>query len=97
MLKINDISYSVEGRLLLENATAIIPAGRKVGVVGRNGTGKTTLFRLIRGELGLEGGSITCLGRRPQLLEGNVEILASKGFHARFGIRNGGKGEKNCG
>ena len=59
MLKINDISYSVEGRLLLENATAIIPAGHKVGVVGRNGTGKTTLFRLIRGELGLEGGSIT--------------------------------------
>ena len=59
MLKINDISYSVEGRLLLENATAIIPAGHKVGVGGRNGTGKTTLFRLIRGELGLEGGSIT--------------------------------------
>ncbi len=59
MLKINDISYSVEGRLLLEHATAIIPAGHKVGVVGRNGTGKTTLFRLIRGELGLEGGSIT--------------------------------------
>ena len=59
MLKINDISYSVEGRLLLKNATAIIPAGHKVGVVGRNGTGKTTLFRLIRGELGLEGGSIT--------------------------------------
>ncbi|MED7677640.1 ATP-binding cassette domain-containing protein [Rhodobacteraceae bacterium IMCC15231] len=59
MLKINDISYSVEGRLLLANATAIIPAGHKVGVVGRNGTGKTTLFRLIRGELGLEGGSIT--------------------------------------
>lgn len=59
MLKINDISYSVEGRLLLENATVIIPAGHKVGVVGRNGTGKTTLFRLIRGELGLEGGSIT--------------------------------------
>ena len=59
MLKINDISYSVEGRLLLENATAIIPAGHKVGVVGRNGTGKTTLFRLICGELGLEGGSIT--------------------------------------
>ena len=59
MLKINDISYSVEGRLLLEDATAIIPSGHKVGVVGRNGTGKTTLFRLIRGELGLEGGSIT--------------------------------------
>ena len=44
---------------MLEDATAIIPSGHKVGVVGRNGTGKTTLFRLIRGELGLEGGSIT--------------------------------------
>ena len=35
-----------------------IPAGHKVGLVGRNGTGKTTLFRLIRGELALEGGEI---------------------------------------
>ncbi|NND22929.1 MAG: ABC-F family ATP-binding cassette domain-containing protein, partial [Silicimonas sp.] len=31
----------------------------KVGLVGRNGTGKTTLFRLIRGELALEGGTIS--------------------------------------
>ncbi|MEM1066441.1 MAG: ABC-F family ATP-binding cassette domain-containing protein, partial [Pseudomonadota bacterium] len=37
---------------------AIIPAGHKVGLVGRNGTGKTTLFRLIRGELALEAGDI---------------------------------------
>ena len=33
MLKINDISYSVEGRLLLENATAIIPAGHDISIV----------------------------------------------------------------
>jgi ATP-binding cassette subfamily F protein 3 len=58
MIKLHDISYSVEGRPLLENASAIIPAGHKVGLVGRNGTGKTTLFRLIRGELSLETGSI---------------------------------------
>ena len=59
MLRINDISYSVEGRPLFEGASATIPAGHKVGLVGRNGTGKTTLFRLIRGELALEGGEIT--------------------------------------
>ena len=58
MIKLHEISYSVEGRPLLENASATIPAGHKVGLVGRNGTGKTTLFRLIRGELSLESGSI---------------------------------------
>ncbi len=46
------------GRPLFEQASAVIPTGHKVGLVGRNGTGKTTLFKLIRGELALEGGSI---------------------------------------
>ena len=59
MLKISNISYSVAGRPLIEDATAVIPTGHKVGLVGRNGTGKTTLFRIIRGELALDGGSIS--------------------------------------
>ncbi len=59
MLKIEDITYNVEGRPLFEGASATIPTGHKVGLVGRNGAGKTTLFRLIRGELALEGGAIT--------------------------------------
>jgi len=63
MLKIEDITYSVEGRPLFEGASATIPTGHKVGLVGRNGTGKTTLFRLIRGELALEGGGITLPSR----------------------------------
>ena len=63
MLRINDITYSVEGRPLLQGASARIPAGHKVGLVGRNGSGKTTLFRLIRGELALEGGEITLPSR----------------------------------
>ncbi len=59
MLRIEDIRFAIEGRPLFEGASAIIPDGHKVGFVGRNGTGKTTLFRLIRGELALEAGSIT--------------------------------------
>ena len=59
MLKIEDITYNVEGRPLFEGASATIPTGHKVGIVGRNGAGKTTLFRLIKGELALEGGTIT--------------------------------------
>ena len=58
MLTIRDITFTLEGRRLFDGASATIPAGHKVGVVGRNGTGKTTLFRLIRGEWALDGGEI---------------------------------------
>ncbi len=63
MLQIQDISYAVEGRLLFDGASATIPTGHKVGLVGRNGTGKTTLFRLIRNELSLESGDISLPNR----------------------------------
>ena len=46
------------GRLLIENATLAVPPGAKVGFVGRNGTGKTTLFHLITGDYSPEAGSI---------------------------------------
>ncbi|MEM9583993.1 MAG: ABC-F family ATP-binding cassette domain-containing protein [Pseudomonadota bacterium] len=59
MLRLTDLRYAVEGRTLLEGASATIPTGHKVGLVGRNGTGKTTLFKLIRGELVLESGTIS--------------------------------------
>ena len=59
MLRIDNITYAVEGRPLFEAASATIPTGHKVGLIGRNGTGKTTLFRLIRGELSLESGDIS--------------------------------------
>lgn len=58
MLRIDDITYAIAGRRLFDGASAVIPTGHKVGLVGRNGTGKTTLFRLIRGELALESGQI---------------------------------------
>ncbi|MBR3371074.1 MAG: ATP-binding cassette domain-containing protein [Rhodobacteraceae bacterium] len=63
MLHIDDISFSIEGRPLFEGASANIPTGHKVGLVGRNGTGKTTLFRMIKGDLPLEGGAITLPSR----------------------------------
>ncbi len=63
MLRIDTISYSVEGRPLFEGASATIPEGHKVGLVGPNGAGKTTLFRLIKGELTLDGGEITLPSR----------------------------------
>ena len=58
MLKLQNLSFSIEGKPLFENASAVIPTGHKVGIVGRNGTGKTSLFRLIRGEWALDSGGI---------------------------------------
>ena len=48
MLTITNLDFQVEARPLFESASAQISAGWKVGLVGRNGTGKSTLLRLIR-------------------------------------------------
>ena len=58
MLHINDLTYRIEGRPLFTQATLAINEGQKVGLVGRNGTGKSTLFRLIKGEISPDGGSV---------------------------------------
>jgi ATP-binding cassette subfamily F protein 3 len=59
MLHINDLTYRIEGRPILEQATVAIPSGHKVGLVGRNGAGKTTLLRLLKGEIAPDDGSIS--------------------------------------
>jgi ATP-binding cassette, subfamily F, member 3 len=58
MLHINGLTYRIEGRPIFEGATAGIPAGHKVGLVGRNGAGKTTLLRLITGEIAPDDGAV---------------------------------------
>ena len=47
MLHINELTYRLGERLLIDRATVALPTGARVGLVGRNGAGKTTLFRLI--------------------------------------------------
>src|SRR5271163_4161137 len=59
MLSINEISVRLAGRLLIDHGTAQITPGARVGLVGRNGVGKSTLFIAIRGELPTESGIIT--------------------------------------
>ena len=74
MLSITDISIRLAGRLLIDHGYGANHAGHRVGLVGRNGTGKTTLFRAIAGELAPEhrhdrvrraGGLAVCRRRRP--------------------------------
>ena len=58
MLTLRNIAYRVDGRLLFEGVTAQIGARRRLGLVGRNGCGKTTLLRLIAGRLEPDEGEI---------------------------------------
>jgi ATP-binding cassette subfamily F protein 3 len=58
MLTLQDITYRIGGRTLLENASAQVPAGRRVGLVGRNGAGKSTLLALILGEIHADSGTV---------------------------------------
>lgn len=51
MLTISNLDYRIGARSLFENASAQIAGGWKVGLVGRNGTGKSTLLKLIREEI----------------------------------------------
>jgi len=59
MLQIENLTYRIGPRVLLDNASASVPAGHCVGLVGRNGTGKTTLLRLITKQLEGDDGSIS--------------------------------------
>ncbi len=58
MLTIRDLTLRIAGRTLLEEASVALPPNARIGVLGRNGTGKTTFFRAIMGDLASDHGDI---------------------------------------
>src|SRR5246500_5371017 len=76
MLSINDISVRLAGRLLIDHGSVQIAPGARVGLVGRNGTGKSTLLGAIRGELPTESGAIAI---PPRWRVGSLAQEAPKG------------------
>ena len=80
MLKFTDLTVRMAGRTLIENADISIPKGVKAGLVGANGTGKTTLFKVITGLHPSDTGSITIskdwkMGQVAQEAPGTEESL----------------------
>ena len=65
-LKVNHIFYKYPNteKYIFEDASMVVPAGKSIGIMGPSGAGKTTVVDIILGLLQLEGGSITCDGRK---------------------------------
>jgi ATP-binding cassette subfamily F protein 3 len=59
VLTIDDVTYRIAGREILDGASARLPAGRRIGLVGRNGAGKSTLLKLILREAQPDLGEIS--------------------------------------
>jgi ATP-binding cassette, subfamily F, member 3 len=62
MISINNLSYFLGDRALYDNASLHIKPGQKIGLIGLNGTGKSTLLKIINGELLIDGGTISKAG-----------------------------------
>ncbi len=59
MLQITDLTYRIAGRVLLDGISLTLPDGHHAGLIGRNGTGKSTLLKLIAGTLQADGGEVS--------------------------------------
>lgn len=62
MISVTNISYFIGGRALFENASMFIKPNDKIGLIGLNGRGKSTLLKIINGELTLDAGTISKSG-----------------------------------
>ena len=73
LLTLDDLSLAFRGVHVLDNVSRFVEPGEKIGLLGRNGTGKTTLLRLIAGDQEPDAGScVLASGRRASFLPQEV-------------------------
>jgi ATP-binding cassette, subfamily F, member 3 len=92
MLQVQGLTYRIGGRVLLEDASVTIPSGHRAGLVGRNGIGKSTLFKIVLGELAAESGT-TGMARNARV--GTVAQEAPGGDDSLLDVVLAGDVERN--
>lgn len=89
LIDLQDLTLSLGGPLILDGINLRITEGERISLVGRNGTGKSTLLRVLAGTVKVDSGKIvTPRGLRigllpqevPQDLKGTVQDIVNKGF-----------------
>jgi energy-coupling factor transport system ATP-binding protein len=78
MIEVNNVSYGLEGRYILQSVSIKIPDGKFIGLMGGNGAGKTTLAKIIKGLVIPESGSV--------LLDGSDMNVAGRDYQVKVGI-----------
>lgn len=78
MLNIQNMTYLQGGQPLFQQANLQVFANQRIGLVGKNGCGKSTLFRLIRGELHVDSGEVSLQsGKTLAYVEQEIENSSS--------------------
>ena len=89
-ITVNELSIGFRGPLLLDDVSCQIEPGQRIGLLGRNGAGKTTFLRILGGQLEPDGGQITFAAGTvlallpqdvPQELAGPVIDIVTAGAH----------------
>jgi len=58
-IELENISKSIDGKMLIDNFSCILPRDARIGIVGKNGAGKSTLIKIINGIISADSGSVT--------------------------------------
>ena len=66
VISLKNVAAEIDGRTLFSGLTLEVPAGARIGIVGRNGSGKTTLLRILTGDLPPSRGSVE-VGTRTEM------------------------------
>ncbi|MBW8078393.1 MAG: ATP-binding cassette domain-containing protein [Gallionella sp.] len=78
MLNIQNMTFLQGGQPLFQQANLQVFANQRIGLVGQNGCGKSTLFRLIRGELHVDSGELSLQsGKTLAFVEQEIENSSS--------------------
>ncbi len=77
--ELSDLSFSIDGRLIFDRINLKIPKGKVTAILGPSGTGKTTLLRLISGQLKPDSGDILVDGLSvPKLSRSDLFLLRKR-------------------
>ena len=82
LFRFSDVDKSYAGTEVLRGVTFQVNPGEKIGLVGRNGAGKTTIFRLLTGKESADSGDIVRAGGlKLGLLEQHIDLPAGETVH----------------
>ena len=97
MIRLSDVTLRRGTKVLLEGAEASLNPGDKIGLIGANGSGKSSLFAVLRGELHADkgevdyparciatGGLAALIATETRTIESTDELLTLKGLKILF-------------